>query len=549
MAIIYKPIKQYMQPNEITVNPKKNTKMSLIIGGQICTAYRLLIYDLQNNLIKDVSTDKLSTEVKYGINHIDLSGNFMTIASNNIKNGDSVRFVTSDILPRPLEPNRYYYIGNVRLGKFNIFDSKSNALNNVSPINILDTGEGSHSLAITEPLYDGDILEIFVEKNKLIAGNTYKWQVELFANELKINNVNVSTNTINITNHNFETGDMVYLFGDSLPEPLKAYTKYFVRKIDLNNIALFDNVEGARNDAGRIEITTTGDGNKIANVAISEQSVFSVYDDPVVTFQSETILEQSHTFKPKYVHPQGVMISSFTAYIKLNDISHGFEPLNGYLDIDINDVKTVKSSIGKNIISSGLQESSKLEYTFDGLLSGNVYDVKFIINTKVNQTYSTPWVSFKVNYSSSDIGIVPEATNNEKSSAIEIKWSGIKQNSGIVNGQTEFIENFVIENNYGLLLKANSTLKFNNLQISPTGSTPLFWWNPKSDNFYGKIFRCDNSKTGNFIEVGYTGSNFYLTIDDTTVNYPYTKIHSNFVYMIGIVKNQLVVNVIGNVNM
>lgn len=523
MPFIYKPIRQYMQPNESTINPQTTTKFSLIIGGQTCIAYRFLVYDLQNNLISAASTNRTVTTMRYNITGINILQDMFIIASNDLYNGEEIEFFTDGTLPRPLQTGKSYYVGNVEFGRFNIFLTKQEALNGTNKIDIIDGGDGNHNISVKTPLYDGDTLEIYLSANKLSAGNTYKWQVELFANDLNVTSVDVTNNTLTIPNHNLVTGDMIYVSATTLPAPLTSYTVYYVRKIDSNTIALFLNIEGARNDAGRIDITSAGAGVVISNIAISEQIVFMAYDDPIVIFEPEIINQQSYRFKPIYNHPQGVMISNFTAYIRSEQ--------NPEL-----------------ITSSGLQENIRLEYTFDGLLNGSVYDVKFVINTKANQEYSTPWVPFAVDYASPNLGLTPDIENNEASASIIMRWSGIKQIIGDPVGDMEFIDNFVVQGNTGLLITSDAYLVFSGLNIQAGSSPPMFWWNPVQDNFEGRIMRCDNTITGEYIEIGYNGTNFYRTINGITIDNAPVRIYPQFVYMIGLTLDQLIVNVIGNVN-
>ena len=108
----------------------------------------------------------------------------------------------------------------------------------------------------------------------------------------------------------------------------------------------------------------------------------------------------------------------------------------------------------------------------------------------------------------------------------------------------EFVDNFVKIGNYGLKMHPYSYLTYSNLDIQLGSSPPMFWWNPNSDNFTGVIMRCENSLTGRYIEIGYNGTNFYRIIDGITFNNAPLPISKNIVYMIGITRNELIVNVV-----
>lgn len=521
MPFIYKPIRQFMSPNEQVIDPAENNTFSLIVNGQICTSYRFQIYDMQNNLISNASTEKTNTTMQYVIRSISIVQDTVITAASNLVNGQSIRFTTDGTLPAPLEENTIYYVGNFNIGMFNIFTSYEDAIANTNHVDITTEGIGHHSIIVEAVLYNGETLDIVLPADLLTAGNTYKWQVELFAMQLDVTDVDTSEYTLTIPNHNLVTGDTIYVFGDTLPSPLTEYTTYYVGKIDNNTIALFNYVEGARNDAGRIEITTAGTNVTVFNVAKSEQIVFDAYNMPVVTFESQTITSQSFTFKPEYVHPQGVMISNFIAYI---------------------------SSFEDNTLpeDSGVQENIKLEWTFDGLLSGNTYSVKFIITTKVGQVYETEWVQFPVEYSTADIGIVPEVTNNPELSSVDLGWSGIVQITGELQGNIDYLQNYGIEGNYGLELKDDTSVVFNNLNIQKGSMPPIFWWTPNSTGFTGPIMRCENTTTNEYIEIGYNGISFYRNINGIEFDNAPSTLNTDYVYFIGMTSDELLVRIIGN---
>ena len=600
-----------MTPNEETINPQVENRFDLIISGQLCDGYRFRVFDLQNNFISAASSStKMPTKKIFSIQNINISQDMFTINSNELQNGDAIQFLAGTVLPTPLVANRNYYVGNFTFGRFNIFNNKADINDKSKIINITDVGSGgTHTISFETPLYNGEKLSIMLDKNKLQAGNDYKWAVELFAEEIRcsispssktISSVSTESDTLTVssmsgitagssinfkatsqaempeplqmnttyfvgsisgstfklfnyrddaltgtspiditkagtgtltayinatsftaTNHNLTTGDTVYVFGSN-PSPLQQYTKYYVRKLDNDHIALFNYIEGARNDAGRIGIMSTGSYSfTVSNVAESEQIPFSAYDDPIVTFKTETITQQSHVFKPIYEHPQGVMVVSFRALMRSIGTAE--------LDID-----------------SGLQENTRLEYEFDGLLNGNIYAVKFIINTKVNQTYETDWVQFPVEYPTPNLGVTPTATNHPENASVLVEWGGIKQVIGESNGDMEFVKDFALLGNHGLKLFPDAYLVYQNLDIKKGSSPPVFWWNPCSGDFTGKIMRAENSLTGAYIEIGYNGVNFYRVINGITFNNAPMTITSDYLYMIGVTASSLIVNVIGN---
>ena len=820
MALIYKPIRQFMTPNDETIDPKEDNTFQCIINGQRCIAYRFRVYDMQNNLYTKASTDREGALKRFPILDINVIRDEFLIGTNELSNGDEIRFHSDDILPEPLKEDTPYYVGNFNFGIFKVYETKEDALNEENEVNILSLGSGNPEVIFPTILYNGDNLDIVVEKDIFEAGNDYKWQVDLYAKDMNLEffkyrvvsidtsantwnvydangshtgdpvsvfatktwptnteknktyyirkkvetstegytvlSVNISDNTLNIgqnhelkngdavkvtstgelpggltadtlyyvrkktitdetierdeyiylydteahakdtaktdglidltnagsgtitvrgdnpvvylydtyehavdttkttglidvnsagegdiylltgiatsKNHNLTTGDTVYLETDSvLPMPFETYHLYYVRKIDVDKIALFNYIEGARNDAGRIvpydlggeanttdstatvkdfekktdngnyilihlnedvpvdasdlqlewiadDGTTTGkiavgknatiDGYsctftsftygigtsetqeikvtvdkaftentlinislwklyykgrqnfRMSNVVVSEQIPFLVYDRPTITLETTTIDRQSYTFVPTYSHPQEVGISSFEAFLMTDDLVQE---------------------------TSGLQEGKKLEWTFDGMLSGNTYYVKFVIHTNVNQTYDTGYIPFSVEYLSPDLGISPTVENLENMSAINMQWSGIKQIIGDMYGEYEWVDPFVREGNIGLKLFSDSYLVFSDLDIHKGSSPPMFWWNPCEAGFTGVILRTENTNTGEYIEIGYNGVNFYREINGIVLNNARQDLNPDLLYQIGMTQEELIVTVIGNV--
>lgn len=413
--------------------------------------------------------------------------------------------------------------------RFSIYDLENNLVESAS------TGR----IDLAEPIYDGDTLSHTVVANALIAGNTYKWQMDLYANDL---DCTIDGSTIKCANHNFVTGDTVFLTavasasstdgtesteeetqtGPALPEPLKENTLYYVRKLDSGTFALYEYLEGSKNDAGRIEITGTLVGDLVvSNVVISEQVTFGAYNLPEITLESAVIDKQSYVFAPVYSHPQGVMVNNWTA--------------------------TIRTDNSDDYDTSGTVYRSKIEYEYDGLMSGMTYYVRFDIETNVGQKVTTGYVSFDVSYPTPEIDIVPTAENDEYNACMHVNWGGLVNIIGEVSGDYDYVEPFSFIGNKGLGLAPGATLTFHNLNIEKWAMPPRFWWSPSGDNFEkGEvIMQARNSKTGDMLEVGYNGTNFYKKIGNVVVNNAYMTISSNLVYLIGFDGEDLVTLVVG----
>lgn len=398
--------------------------------------------------------------------------------------------------------------------------------------NKLVEAASSGRVDLPEPLYDGDILRHTVAADVFTAGSTYKWQMDLYANDL---DCTLDGNTIKCANHNFVTGDTVFVsaiapdpaegeeaVSASLPEPLKENTLYYVRKLDSGTFALYEYLEGSKNDAGRIEITGTLVGDLVvSNVVTSEQVAFGAYNLPTITFDSQTIPQQSWVFAPEYSHPQNVMINNWTA--------------------------TVRTDNSDDYDTSGAVYRSKMEYEYDGLMSGMTYYVRFDIETNVGQKVTTGYVPFVVDYATPEIDIVPTAQNDEYNAAMIVNWGGLVNIVGEVSGTHSYINPFAFTGNKGLLLGPGSTLTFRNLRIEEGSLPPRFWWSPESNDFSEGIIimRATNTSTGDVLEVGYNGTNFYRRINNVVINNAAMPISSNLVYLIGFEGDNLVTLVVG----
>jgi hypothetical protein len=140
----------------------------------------------------------------------------------NLKDDQIVRFSTSSILPSPLVINTDYKI-KLFGDSVKAFDATTGAL-----IPLTTAGTGRLSLDIERTITPSKSTQIFIERSLFDTGQA----------------INVRA-----------------VEGDSLPNPLVATTKYYVRRIDENNFELYGTAAQAKATAttGRIEFQTSGD--------------------------------------------------------------------------------------------------------------------------------------------------------------------------------------------------------------------------------------------------------------------------------------------------
>jgi len=418
-----------MSPQNTAIVPSVDNDFTLIIDGSSCIAYRLSVYDFNNNKITPPSTDR-----------VDLGST----------------------------------------------------------------------------LYDDDTLTITVSSGTLTAGNNYKWQIELYANDLTVSNVDTGTDVLTSNNHNLNTGDIIYIQATTtIPAGLSAFTKYYVRKLTANTFTLYTTYEGAKSGGTAIDITSAGAGTiTISNIAISEQIPFYVYSAPTLVLSTASITEQSFEFVPVYTQAENIIVNKFNAYL-----------------YDSNDVLLEETD---DIYSANVR------YTFDGLLSGSTYKVKFIATNAAGQECTTGLVSFSVSYVSLALTLRPEVTNKPNTSSILMEWSGIYQLTGVVTGASSYTSDFIETGNTALQLDAGTILEFSDVNIT-TLSTETFLWYPSSISFTGNIKKWENTDTGDYLIIGYNGDRFYVNINGTLFYNPLYDLVVSIVYLLAIKENSLIV--------
>jgi len=430
LPIIYRPVRQYMTPQNTSINPSIDNDCSLIIDGLNCVGYSFRTYDFDNNLIYPVSLNR------------------QTISTLN----------------------------------------------------------------------DGDTLPIPIPASTLTAGNDYKWQVVLYGNDLTVSSINTTTDVLTVTNHNLNTGDIIYIQSlGTIPAGLSAFTRYFIRKLSSNTISLYEAFEGSKIDSGRIDITSAGSGTiTISNISISEQIPFSVYDVSTLTLTGTTITSQSYEFIPVHVQNQNLLIDYFNAYL--------------YEDDEITLIE-----------ESETQYSSDVRWEFSqGLRSGTAVKVKFTAVDMLGQEMDTGFISFDILYDIPNITASPTATNNYFSSSITSEWSGIIQNTAIVTGGFSYTANFMETGNYGLNLDVGSILEIENLNIEEEQIFGFVWY-PDSISHTGEICKLENTITSDYLLIGYNGVSFYIEINQIQNTYSAKPLVSNQVYLLVIQGTQLYV--------
>jgi len=194
-----------------------------------------------------------------------------------------------------------------------------------------------------------------------------------------------------------------------------------------------------------------------------------------------TIGEKEYEFVATYSQAQGVNISKF---------------------------KFIWYDSSDNILAdSDWIYSANTKYTFDGFLNGQTYSVESIVETEYNVQVSTGKHVFDIDYDEPSFIIVPDANVNNKDSSVQIDWAGAVQIPGDVTGTYDYVEDFLVDGNWGLHLHDSSSISWDvaipmNFTATfiiqlPVGFTGVF------------------CKLGDEYEVGYTGDRFFFKHNGT----------------------------------
>jgi len=363
-------------------------------------------------------------------------------------------------------------------------------------------------------VFNGDSIPHTVNGGDLVAGNEYRYQFDLYGNDLTVSSIDLGTDILTVANHNLNSGDIVYIQSDTtLPPGTSAFTVYYIGRINSNELALYDTYEAAKIDGTRVNITGAGSGTiTISNIAISAQVKFFANSTPSLVLTGGTLTEQSEEFVPVYTQAESILNTYFNAYLYDSD---------GNLEDE-----------------SGQVFSSDVRYTFSGLRSGLSYKVQFIAVNARSQTSDTGLVDFDVTYATPSIGIEPTVTNQENRSSVLVEWADIVQIIGSITGSSSYVDDFMEAGNTALNITSGSLLEFTGLTIEGD-QTLAFIWYPDTTGYSGDIVKMENTTSGDYLTVSYDGTRFSRDINGVVFNEPNQALVSNQVYLIAITSQKL----------
>lgn len=258
---------------------------------------------------------------------------------------------------------------------------------------------------LSEPLYNGDILNISVPSslNVLSNGLNYKWKVRLYQSTADMLITygfvqQTSTTTVIYTqpNINVRVGMNLVINGVS-----KAITAY---NIDTGATTVASAYSSA---------PTIGTQYKIYSDFIDTvpDYIFYARQTPTVSVSAitdDTLTTKYYTFTGNYTQSDGVPI----VYHKFDLYSYNSDGEPTLID------------------SSGKIYSAKLEYTYDAFRTGNTYMIQMTVENNMGIVSQTEPYIFDVEYEIIEYLQQPSAVFDEKRNAINVTWATPVEHEG-----------------------------------------------------------------------------------------------------------------------
>lgn len=203
---------------------------------------------------------------------------------------------------------------------------------------------------------------------------------------------------------------------------------------------------------------------------------FNAYRDPTIVLPAlTTVLAQQHTFIPIYSHPDNIASKRFK-----------------FILYDV---------VGLIIKETTWSYSGNIRCTFDGLVSGNIYRVRVLVEDQNGITVNHERV-FNVSYVTPSMEVIPTAELIPEQGAVMINWVGVVQIPGVVTGVSSYQTNFAYANNTALALIGESSIRFT-VAIPQNFITTFIVGLPLG--FSGIICRL-----GTNYDIGYENNRFYF---------------------------------------
>ena len=204
---------------------------------------------------------------------INLTTNVITFnLQHKFYDGEPVKYNYTQVPISGLIEDIVYYVGIENSFSIKLYNTDKDAFNKVNPVDFLSSADGSHTLTSVQK--KNTIGSISIVK----SGSGYSNRKVISVSE----NVNIFSNTVNIPDHGYQTGEKVVYsktgsaisvvgLGTTSVVGLGTTSEYFVYKVDDNNFKLcYVNSQNDEKDfylktSQFIDIVNAGSGNHIFN--------------------------------------------------------------------------------------------------------------------------------------------------------------------------------------------------------------------------------------------------------------------------------------------
>jgi hypothetical protein len=184
-----------------------------------------------------------------------------------------------------------------------------------------------------------------------------------------------------------------------------------------------------------------------------------------------------------------------------------------YFTINIYDSITTQAQITAGtaipLQTSGETWLNDVRYTFNGLTSGQSYQVQCTGMTQGNVAFATVLTAFTVSYVTPSSLAHPSAVLNDDSS-VTLNWGNIVAITGVVTGSSSYTSNFLYAGNFGLHLEVGADVAF---PLDFSAPFTMHWICKPESGFTGDMGEIVDTAGVNYIKLGYDGSKFYLNIN------------------------------------
>jgi hypothetical protein len=236
--------------------------------------------------------------------------------------------------------------------------------------------------------------------------------------------------------------------------------------------------------------TTSSDGD-----ATSQWVIFKTAQIPTFTLGATPTSVQTYDFSVLYNSPELIPIKWYRAML--------YSSATPSVAIDDSDVL-----YPDNLVYSS---ATPLYTTFDGMVSGNSYKVRFVGENQLGYALDTGLSNaFTISYTyPPDIPSLITTVDNTDGS-ITLNWASLKQILGYIVGTSSYTTG---KFGYGLQVNANSYLYYDTESI-PNEYTAYFWIKIPS-GYNGIVFKLGiNSSDETGMQVGFNGTRFIFKMGE-----------------------------------